>query len=100
MFQGTVSGGSAAALMSIKKGPKESIGLCLMKVFGDSCKGGSVARTEARVEQTEQRTRGKGVGEGAVYLKSSVTCLAAKGRRGIGIREGFVKMGGVRHFKC
>lgn len=35
-----MSDGSAAALMSIKKGPKESIGLCLMKVFGDSCKGG------------------------------------------------------------
>lgn len=35
-----MSGGSAAALMSVKKGPKESIGLCLMKVFGDSCKGG------------------------------------------------------------
>lgn len=30
-FQGTVSGGSTAALMSIKKGLKESIGLCNRK---------------------------------------------------------------------
>lgn len=36
----------------------------------------------------------------AKCLKGSVTPLAAKRRKGIGIEEDSVKMGGPRHFRC